>query len=415
MTSSEENVTTSPEPETIEAQPLQASPDGFHSRPAAQRRTTILVAAAALAVLAVLIYSGIHSRAVAEARLTQRTQEAAIPTVAVVFPKEGAPTQEIILPGNTQAFSDAPIYARTSGYLKRWYFDIGAHVQKGQLLAEIETPEVDQQLLQARADLDTAQANLNIAKITATRWQDLVSNGSVSQQETDQAVNNLSAVKAAAESSAANVRRLEQLQSFEKIYAPFDGILPARNTDIGALIDAGANTQPKELFHMAAIRTLRLYVAVPEVYSRAARSGAPATLTLDEFPSQIFHGTLVRNANAIDISSRTLLVEVDVDNPTGQLLPGAYVFVHLKLPDQTRSVTIPSNSLIFRKEGLQVGLVRDGKAELIPVKISRDYGNSVEIVSGLEPTDAVIVDPSDSLVAGMPVRLITKTAGGSKQ
>jgi RND family efflux transporter MFP subunit len=387
----------------------------LHSRSGAQRRTAIIVAAVALTVLALLIYSGIHSRAVAESRLTQRTQEAAIPTVAVVFPKEGAPTQEIILPGNTQAFSDAPIYARTSGYLKRWYFDIGAHVQKGQLLAEIETPEVDQQLLQARADLDTAQANLNIAKITATRWQDLVSNGSVSQQETDQAVNNLSAVKAAAESSAANVRRLEQLQSFEKVYAPFDGIITARNTDIGALIDAGANTQPKELFHMAAIRTLRLYVAVPEVYSRAARSGAPATLTLDEFPGQVFHGTLVRNANAIDIASRTLLVEVDVDNPTGQLLPGAYVFVHLKLPDQTRSVTVPSNALIFRKEGLQVVLVRDDKAELIPVKISRDYGNSVEIVSGLQATDAVILDPSDSLVAGMPVRLSSKPTGGPKQ
>jgi RND family efflux transporter MFP subunit len=415
MTSSEENMTISPEPETIEAQPLQPSPDGFHSRPGAQRRTAIIVGGVALAVLALMIYSGIHSRAVAESRLTQRTQEAAIPTVAVVFPKEGAPTQEIILPGNTQAFSDAPIYARTSGYLRRWYFDIGAHVQKGQLLAQIETPEVDQQLLQARAELDTAQANLNIAKITATRWQDLVSNGSVSQQETDQAVNNLSAVKAAAESSAANVRRLEQLQSFEKIYAPFDGIITARNTDIGALIDAGASTQPRELFHMAAIRKLRLYVAVPEVYSRAARSGAPATLTLDEFPGQIFHGTLVRNANAIDIASRTLLVEVDVDNPTGQLLPGAYVFVHLKLPDQTRSVTIPSNALIFRKEGLQVGLVRNGKAELVPIKISRDYGNSVEIVSGLQSTDAVIVDPSDSLVAGMPVRLSSKTAGGLKQ
>jgi RND family efflux transporter MFP subunit len=269
-------------------------------------------------------------------------------------------------------------------------------------------------LLQARADLDSAQANLNIAKITAKRWQDLVSNGSVSQQETDQAINNLIAVKAAAESSSANVRRLEQLQSFEKIYAPFDGIIIARNTDIGALIDAGANSQPRELFHMAAIRKLRLYVAVPEVYSRAARSGAPATLTLDEFPGQIFHGALVRNANSIDVASRTLLVEVDVDNPTGQLLPGAYIFVHLKLPDQTRSVTIPSNTLIFRKEGLQVGLIRDGKTVLVPVKISRDYGNSVEIVSGLQPTDAVIVDPSDSLVAGMPVRLSSKPAGGSK-
>jgi RND family efflux transporter MFP subunit len=415
MTSSEGNVTTTPAAETIEMQAMQQSPDGFRPGPRARRRTAIFVAAAALALLALVIYSGIHSRAVAETRLEQRTQQAAIPTVDVVFPREGAPTQEIVLPGNTQAFSDSPIYARTSGYLKRWYFDIGAHVQKGQLLAEIETPEVDQQLLQARAELDTAQANLNIAKITATRWQDLVSNGSVSQQETDQAVNNLSAVKAAAESSAANVRRLEQLQSFEKIYAPFDGIITARSTDIGALIDAGANTQPRELFHMAAIRTLRLYVAVPEVYSRAARSGAPASLTLDEFPGQTFHGTLVRNANSIDIASRTLLVEVDVDNPTGQLLPGAYVFVHLKLPDQARSVTVPSNALIFRKEGLQVGLVRNERAELVPVKIGHDYGNSVEIVSGLQPTDAVIIDPSDSLVADMPVRLLSKPTGGSKQ
>jgi RND family efflux transporter MFP subunit len=407
-------VTTTPETETSEAQTLQPGPDRFHSRPGARRPTAILVAAAAFAALTLLIYSGIHSRAAAESRLAQRTQEIAIPTVAVVSPKEGAPTQEIVLPGNTQAFSDAPIYARTSGYLKRWYFDIGAHVQKGQLLAEIETPEVDQQLQQARADLDTAQANLNIAKITASRWQDLVGNGSVSQQETDQAVSNLSAVKAAAESSSANVRRLEQLQSFEKIYAPFAGIITARNTDIGALIDAGANTQPKELFHIAAIHKLRLYVSVPEVYSRAARFGAPATLTLDEFPGQTFHGTLVRNANSIDVASRTLLVEVDVDNPTGQLLPGAYVFVHLKLPEQTRSVTIPSNALIFRKEGLQVGVVRNGNAELVPVKISRDYGNSVEIISGLQPSDAVIVDPSDSLVAGTAVRLSSKPTAGSK-
>jgi RND family efflux transporter MFP subunit len=413
MTLSNENVTTTREPEMIEAQTMQSNPDGFHPRLAPRRRTAILLTTAALAALALMIYSGVHSRVAAESGLKQRTEEAAIPTVAVVFPQKGAPTQEIVLPGNTQAFSDAPIYARTSGYLKRWYFDIGAHVQRGQLLAEIETPEVDRQLEQAQADLENAQANLNIAKITATRWQDLVSDGSVSQQETDQAVSNLSAVKAASESSAANVRRLEQLQSFEKIYAPFDGIITARNTDIGALIDAGASAQPRELFHIAAIRTLRVYVAVPEVYSRAARSGAPAALTLDEFAGQTFHGTLVRNANSIDIASRTLLVEVDVDNPTGQLLPGAYVFVHLKLPDETRSVTIPSNTLIFRKEGLQVGLVRNGKTELVPVTISRDYGNSVEIVSGLQPTDAVIVDPSDSLVAGMPVRLSSKPAAGS--
>jgi RND family efflux transporter MFP subunit len=415
LASNEENMTNVPEPETIEVPTMQPSSDGFRPRPGVGRQTAVLVAVAVLAALALLIYSGIYSRVAAESRLMKRTEEAAIPTIAVICPKEGAPTQEIILPGNTQAFSDAPLFARTSGYLKRWYFDIGARVQKGQLLAEIETPEVDQQLQQAQAELDNAQANLSIAKITAARWQDLVSTGSVSQQETDQAVSNLSAVRATAESSAANVRRLQKLQSFEKIYAPFDGIITARNTDIGALIDAGASTQPKELFHIAAIRTLRVYVSIPEVYSRAARSGAPATLTLDEFPGQTFHGTLVRNANSIDVASRTLLVEVDVDNPTGQLLPGAYGFVRLKLPDETRSVTIPSNTLIFRKEGLQVGLVRNGKAELVPVKIGRDYGNTVEIVSGLQPTDAIIVDPSDSLVTGLPVRLGNKPAGGSSR
>lgn len=410
MSSNQENVNVMPEQDVNQS--LNA-PQATKGLP--RGGTALLLVAVAFAVLVFVLYSGIHSRVLAESRLKHRTEEAAIPTVAVVFPKDGAPAQEIVLPGTTQAFTDAPIYARTNGYLKHWFFDIGAHVQKGQLLAEIETPEIDQQLQQAQADLDTAQANLNLAKITAARWQDLVSTGSVSQQETDQAVSNLSAVKATAESVAANVRRLEQLQSFEKIYAPFDGIVTARNTDIGALIDAGASSQPKELFHMAAIRTLRVYVAVPEVYAPTARSGAPASLTLDEFPGKTFRGTLVRNANTIDLASRTLLVEVDIDNPAGQLLPGAYAFVHLKLPEETRSVTIPANALIFRKEGLQVGLVRDGKAEIVPVKISHDYGNTVEIISGLQPTDAVIVDPSDSLVDGTPVRASNNRSGGSRQ
>ena len=414
MSSSQENLKAMPEQQAIQSQnpaPPAAGPP--------RRGTALLVAAIAVVVLGGVIFSGIHSRVAAESRLKHRTEEAAIPTVVVILPQEGAPTQEIVLPGITQAFTDAPIYARTNGYMKRWYFDIGAHMKKDQLLAEIDTPEIDQQLQQARADLDTAQANVAIAKITADRWRGLVSDGSVSQQETDQAVSNLKAMQATLESNAANVRRIEQLQSFEKIYAPFDGIITARNTDIGALIDAGASAQPKELFHMAAIRTLRVYVAVPEVYAPAARSGAPASLTLDEFPGQTFRGTLVRNANSIDLASRTLLVEVDIDNPTAQLLPGAYVFVHLKLPGGTHSVTIPSNALIFRKEGLQVALVRDGKAELVPVKISRDYGNTVEIVSGLQPTDAVIVDPSDSLVDGTPVRTSNNNnsnpSGGSRQ
>jgi RND family efflux transporter MFP subunit len=412
MTPNEENVPVTPKLETSKRQ----TPDSPTNEPApapGRHRGVWLFAAIALVLVAVVVYSGIHSRAAGESRLKQRTEEAAIPTVSVVFPKEGAPTDEIVLPGITQAFIDSPIYARTNGYLVHWYFDIGAHVRKGQLLAVIDTPEVDQALQQARADLDTAQANVAIAKITADRWQGLVNDGSVSQQETDQYNSNLKAVGATEESNAANVRRLERLQSFEKIYAPFDGIITARSTDIGALIDAGASTQPRELFHMAATHTLRVYVAVPEVYSPGVRSAGTATLTLDEFPGETFRGTIVRNDNSINLASRTLLVEVDIDNPTGRLLPGAYVFVHLKLPNVTHPVTIPSNTLIFRKEGLQVALVRDDKARLVSVKINHDYGNSVEIFSSLEPPDAVIVDPSDSLVDGAPVRVSNNSAGGS--
>jgi RND family efflux transporter MFP subunit len=411
MTTGEDNVATTPEPETMDLKSSESHPRGVAPGPT-RHRALLLLVGIAVAFVATVIYSGIHSRAAAESRLKRQTEEGAVPTVNVIFPQQGAPTNEIVLPGVTQAFTDAPIYARTNGYLKHWYFDIGARVKKDQLLAEIDTPEVDQQLQQARADLETAQANLAIAKITADRWQGLVQDGSVSQQETDQALSNLKAVQATVQSNAANVRRLEQLQSFEKVYAPFDGIITARQTDIGALIDAGASTQPRELFHMAAIRTLRVYVAVPEVYSPSVRSGGSATLTLDEFPGETFRGTMVRNTNSIDLASRTLLVEVDIENATGRLLPGAYVFVHLKLPDQTRSVVVSSNTLIFRKEGLQVGLVRDGKAVLVPVKIGHDFGNVVEIISGLQVKDAVIVDPSDSLVDGTPVRVSEKTTGG---
>jgi len=386
------------------AQPAAAPP------PSAQQRIPWWIPASAVAVVALVIFFGIRSRVNAEANVTQATHEAAIPIVTVVRPVADAPSQEIALPGNTVAFIDAPIFARTNGYLKRWYFDIGSPVKKGQLLAEIETPEVDQQLFQARSDLETAQANYNIAKITASRWEFLVSTGSVSQQETDQAQSDLAAKKAAADSSASNVRRLQELQSFEKIYAPFDGILTARNTDVGQLIDAGASS-PRELFHLASINKLRVYVAIPEVYSRAASNGATATLTLDEFPGEIFKGTLVRNANAFDATSRTLLTEVDVDNPKGRLRPGAYVFVHFKLPESITSVTIPSNTLLFRKEGLQVGVVRNGKVELVSVKMGRDYGNSVEIIDGISGSDAVVVSPPDSLISGTPVKIADQHAG----
>ena len=361
---------------------------------------------AAVAALGYFIYSGITARVAASAKLAQTTEAAAVPTVRVVHPKTDAPTQELVLPGNTQAFTDSPIYARTSGYLKRWYYDIGAQVKQGDLLAEIETPEVDQQLQQARAQLETAQANLGLAETTAERWKNLLKTNSVSKQETDQAVSNQAAQKATVDSNAANVRRLEQLQSFEKVYAPFDGVITARNTDVGALIDAGsAGGQSKELFHLAAIHMLRVFVPVPETYSRAAVPGSNVSLTLDEFPGRTFHGVLARNSNSIDPAARTLLVEVDVQNPTGELKPGAYVSVHFKLPDPIRSVTIPSNTLLFRSEGLRVGVVRDGHAELTPVKIGRDYGAQVEVLSGLRPSDSVILDPADSLTSGTPVRL----------
>ena len=360
----------------------------------------------ALALLGAAIYFGIRSR-VAEAKtLARATEQSAVPIVNVIHPKRGAPTSEIVLPGGAQAFVDAPIYARTNGYLKKWYFDIGARVKQDQLLAEIETPEVDQQLEQARSELETAKANLNLATTTADRWKKLLEEDSVSKQETDQAVSNLQAQKATVASSAANVHRLQELQSFEKVYAPFDGIITARNTDVGALINAGAATTPgRELFHLAAIHTLRVYVSVPEVYLRAAIPGAIATLTLDEFPGQVFRGTLARNANAIDPISRTLLVEVDVDNPAGQLLPGAYMSIHLKLPEQTRSVTIPANTLLFRAEGLRVGVVKNNRVALIAAKIGRDYGDTVEVLSGLQPADAIIVDPSDSLISGAEVQV----------
>jgi RND family efflux transporter MFP subunit len=283
MTTYETNATTTVETKEPEI-PFRETTQGEDRPPRGLGRMGFLLLAAAVVVLGVVIHAGIHARTAAAAKLKRATAQAAIPTVNVVYPKAGAPAQEIVLPGPTQAFIDAPIYARTNGYLKRWYFDIGAHVKQGQLLAEIDSPEVDQQLDQARADLKTAQTNLATAKITADRWQALLKTDSVSQQETDQFVGSYHAMQATVEANAANVRRLEELQSFEKVYAPFDGVITARNTDIGALINAGVNAPSQELFHMAAIDKLRIYVAIPEVYARAAQPGATATLRLDAFP-----------------------------------------------------------------------------------------------------------------------------------
>ena len=315
------------------------------------------------------------------------------------------------MPGNIQAFIDAPIYARTSGYLKTWYVDIGGKVKNGQLLAEIETPELDQQLQQARAELATANANYALAQTTAARYEDLLKSDSVSKQDVDNTVGDAHAKKAMVDSATDNVKRLEQLQSFEKVYAPFDGVLTARNTDIGQLIGSGSGGGAKELFHVAAINTLRVYVNVPQSYSPAAVPGVQCYLTMPQFPGRRFPGKLVRTSQAIDQSSRTLLAEVDVANPTGEILPGAYSEVHLKLPSATTTVVIPVTSLIFRSEGLRIGVVRNNHAALIPITIGRDFGTTVEVVSGLDPNEKVITNPPDSLVDGQEVRSATSGSG----
>ncbi len=372
----------------------------------------IVLALFAVALLAAIGY-GLHERAAGEKVLESATLAAAIPTVEVVHPALGSQADDLALPGNVQAYTDTPIYARTSGYLEKWYFDIGAHVHKGDLLAVIETPEIDQQLEQSRAELERMQANEQLAEVTSNRWQALLAKHAVSQQEADQARSNLIAAQAAVDASQANVRRLQQLQSYERIVAPFDGIITARNTDIGDLIDAGSGSNnPRELFHLDATGTLRVYVSVPEVDSDAIRNGDQATLTQDANPGVRIPGVIVRNADAINDATRTLNVEVDVDNAKGILRPGAYVFVHFHLPAGTHTVTIPSNTLLFRAEGLRVGVVRGGRVQLVPVTIGQDFGNSVQITSGLAPEDTVIQNPSDSLTGGQQVQVQNAAARG---
>jgi len=370
----------------------------------------IVVAIAVVAVLASIVY-GVLSRAAAERKLEQVTAVDAIPTITVVHPAVTGVSAEIALPGNTQAFNDTPIYARTSGYLKQWFVDIGQHVSKGQLMATIETPELDEQLQVARANLKSAQADLDLANTTSTRYQNLLKSDSVSKQETDVAVSGAAAKQAAVDAAEANVRRLQQLQSFESVYAPFTGVVTERNTDIGALIDNGspsASNTAKELFRIAAIDKLRVYVAVPETYAPAIRDGDTAALTLDEYPGQEFYGKITRNSSAIDQASRTLNVEVDVDNAAGKLLPGAYVFVHFKIPQQVQMVSLPANTLLFRAQGLQVGIVRDGRVHLQKVTIGKDNGASLEIATGVTAGDEVVLDPSDSLTDGQQVQVSTQ-------
>ncbi len=390
-------------------------PGPAHALPAPRRSYlgVWIALAVVLLLLAIGITIGIASRAATEHRLEQTTDRASVLSVNVTHPTVTGTASEILLPGNTQAFNDTPIYARTNGYLKNFFVDIGQHVHKGQLMAIIETPEIDEQLQVSQANLKIAQADLNLANLTSQRYQNLLKEDSVSKQETDVAVSGASAKQAALEAAEANVRRLQELQSFERIYAPFDGVVTARNTDIGALIDAGSGSaQPRDLFRIASIDRLRVFVPVPEVYAPAIHDGETATLTLDEYPGQLFNGVVTRNSSTIDMNSRTLNVEVDVKNAGGKLLPGAYVFVHFKLPQARQMVSVPANALLFRAEGLRVGIVRNGHVRLQPVTIGKDNGSTLEIATGLTANDLVILNPADSLSENQPVH-VSNVAGNT--
>ena len=372
------------------------------------RSLTILL----IAVTALLAW-GIWSRVRAGKSLRAEAAQLAVSSVSVVSPKVTAKAQEIILPGNVQPFISSPVYARTDGYLRKWYVDIGAHVKQGQVLAVIETPEVDQQLEQAISTLDTAKANLALAEITKNRYQDLLKSNAVAQQDADNAMGNFNANKATVEANQANVKRLQALQSFEKIYAAFDGVVTARNIDIGDLINSGSSSGVKtDLFHISQVGTLRVYVNVPEEYSQGIRAGMTPNITLAEFPGRKFQGTLVRTADAINMTTRTLLIEIDVNNPTGTLFTGSYAEVHLDIPAQSSTFLIPVNTLIFRSEGLRVGLVKDGKVMLTPVTPGHDFGNEIEIVTGLRANEQVIVNPPDSIVSGQEVQIVQATLPG---
>jgi RND family efflux transporter MFP subunit len=370
---------------------------------------------ALLVVFAGILTYGIVTRLKSSAAVRAETAQMALPSVSVVSPQRTAPTQEVVLPGNVQPFISAPIFSRTNGYLKSWHADIGQRVKKGQLLAIVETPEVDQQLAQSRSNLATAQANLKLAEITKNRYESLLKTHAVAQQDADNAVGTYNANKTIVEANQANVNQLRTLQSFEKIYAPFDGIITARNTDVGQLIAAGNSGNVKtDLFHISQPGKLRVYVNVPEQYSRAAAPGLSADLTLAEFPGRKFQGKLVRTSNAINFTDRTLLAEIAVDNPSGELLTGAYAQVHLQVPEQRSAQLLPVSTLIFRSQGLQVAVVRAGSVVLTPVTPGRDFGDQIEIVAGLKGDESVIVSPPDSLISGQKVQMVQPAAAGAQ-
>lgn len=374
------------------------------------------LAIAAIVVVIALAAQGIWSRHTAHAALERDAEHASALSVSVVQPKKSTAGFDLVLSGNVQAFLDTPIYARTNGYLKQWYADIGAHVKAGQLLAEIETPEVDDQLRAARADLANAQANYALAKSTADRWTDMLKSNSVSKQETDEKVGDMLAKKGTLDAARFNVARLEKTQSFQKVYAPFDGIVTARNVDVGALIDAGSSGGPaKELFHVASADKLRVYVNVPQAYAQQIHAQQDAYLTLIERPAKHYPGTVARSAGAVDPQQRTMLVEVDVDNRNGDLLPGAYAQVHFSLGAGGAPFTLPGNTLLFRPGGVKVATVdAQQRVKLVRVVLGTDFGTRVAIASGLQGDERVILNPQDSIVDGAPVRIAATKPAGSE-
>src|ERR1700733_14355851 len=388
-------------------------------RPTSPRKSPRSWLVPVLAVLAAVLVLGfgIWSRVRTETTLRAMTDQMAVPSVSVVTPKQTAPATEIILPGNMQPFISSPIYARTDGYLKKWYFDIGAHVKAGELLAVIQTPEVDEQLAQARSTLNTAQANLELAQITRDRYQLLLKKHAVAQQDVDNAVGAYTANNAIVDADTANVRHYEALVSFEKVYAPFDGVITARNTDIGDLINSGSSTAPRtDLFDIAQTRPLRVYVNVPEEYSQGIKPGqTEATVALAEFPGKRFPGKLERTSEAINATTRTLLVEVDLDNPGGNLFSGSYAEVHLDVPAQNSTYLLPVSALIFRSDKLQVGVVRNGTVAITDVTPGHDFGDQIEIVAGLKGDDQVVVNPPDSLISGQEVTIVQAALPGESQ
>ena len=384
---------------------IQVEPNYEDEAPQKKSRLFMFLILAVIALVIIGAFTLFQRRSQYQA-LANETEKLAVPTVSVVHPTAEPGQEDLVLPSTLQAYVESPIYARTNGYLKKWYHDIGTRVRQGELLADIDTPEVDQQLSQARADLGTSQANENLSKITANRYEDLIKTDGVSKQEVDNAAGDYAAKKANVQSSEANVRRLEEMESFKHIYAPFSGVITRRNIDIGNLINAGNGGTAQELFFLAQTDPIRAYVSVPEVYAPAIRAGLGAYLELAQYPGQRFDGKVVRTADAIDLASRTLNTEVDVPNKVAQLLPGGYAQVHLLVKVTGERLQVPVNALLFRSEGLRAVVIdADHKTHLRALTIGRDYGTSLEVLQGLSINDWIVVNPADSLEEGVHVNV----------